>query len=202
MLITQLKPEKELTEIFSKAPVFIFRCHGCKEVYFPVEQVEKFLGSSEISSLHITGDVTVDYICNREFASRYTEKYQSEIKNSRAVVVFSCGVGVQTIADVLAETGIKNFAGCDTFYINGFQGMTARQFNCNLCGECYLNFTGGICPLTSCSKSLLNGPCGGAKDGKCEVSKGMDCGWEKIYNKLVKSGKIDTETVRIRNYSK
>ena len=67
MLITQVKPEEELIKFFANAPLFIFKCSGCKEVYFPVEQIKKFLGSTEISSLHVTGDITADYICNYEF---------------------------------------------------------------------------------------------------------------------------------------
>ena len=72
------------------------------------------------------------------------------------------------------------------------------------CGECYLNYTGGICPITACSKSLINGQCGGSKNGKCEVNKDMDCGWERIYRKLEKLDRLETlkyET-KVRDYAK
>ncbi|HCJ67524.1 MAG TPA: 5,10-methylene tetrahydromethanopterin reductase, partial [Elusimicrobia bacterium] len=67
-------------------------------------------------------------------------------------------------------TSHQIYPGCDTLYLNGFQGLTPFNFDCAQCGQCFLNYTGGICPLTSCAKSLLNGPCGGAKNGKCEVA--------------------------------
>lgn len=80
---------------------------------------------------------------------------------------------------------------CDTLYLNGFQGLAVQDFNCNQCGECYLNYTGGICPVTNCSKGLLNGPCGGAKDEKCEINSEADCAWILIYKRLKKLGKLD-----------
>ena len=64
-------------------------------------------------------------------------------------------------------------------------------FKCDQCGECYLNLTGGICPITACSKSLVNGQCGGSKNGKCEVDSEMECGWERIYRRLKEIGRLD-----------
>ncbi|MBC7344248.1 MAG: methylenetetrahydrofolate reductase C-terminal domain-containing protein, partial [Clostridia bacterium] len=75
---------------------------------------------------------------------------------------------------------------------------------CQECGECLLEYTGGICPLTSCTKGLLNGPCGGARDGKCEVDRERDCGWEKIYLRLKKLGRLDLlkQFIAPKDYSK
>ena len=73
----------------------------------------------------------------------------------------------------------------------GFQGVTPLEYDCGQCGECYLNLTGGICPITACSKSLVNGPCGGTKNGKCEVNPEMDCGWERIIQRLKAQGRLD-----------
>ena len=111
------------------------------------------------------------------------------------------GVGVQTVAAFLEDK--KVYAGCDTLPLPGFQGVTPLEFDCGRCGECYLNDTGGICPITACSKSLVNGQCGGSKNGKCEVDKDMDCGWERIYRKLEKLNKLDTlkHPVRVRNFN-
>ena len=72
-----------------------------------------------------------------------------------------------------------------------FQGVTPLEYKCDQCGECYLNLTGGICPITACSKSLVNGQCGGCKDGKCEVDSEMECGWERIYRRLAQIGRLD-----------
>ena len=108
---------------------------------------------------------------------------------SDLVLVFSCGVGVQTISEYLDDK--KVCAACDTYPVPGFQGVTPLEYKCDQCGECYLNLTGGICPITACSKSLVNGQCGGSKNGKCEVDSDMECGWERIYRRLKEIGRLD-----------
>ncbi len=92
---------------------------------------------------------------------------------------------------------------CDTYPLPGFQGVTPLEYDCDQCGECYLNITGGICPITACSKSLVNGPCGGTKNGKCEVDGDMECGWERIYRRLAQLGRQDALKcpVQVRNYA-
>ena len=199
MLITKLKNKEELLASLEKKP-FIIKCFGCKEVYFPEDEIEQLLKENESK---ITGVVRLDYLCREEFSKRYLERYSQEIKNSSAVIVFSCGVGVQVIAKLCPEKEV--LAGCDTYYLDGFQGLSVQDLNCEQCGECYLNYTGGICPLTACSKGLLNGQCGGAKNGKCEVSPEMNCGWELIYKRLqiLKLENVTKESkVLIRNYKR
>ena len=83
--------------------------------------------------------------------------------------------------------------------------MALTKKNCDACAQCYLNITGGICPIVDCSKSLVNGQCGGAKNGKCEVDSNKDCAWEKIYRRLEKQGRLEeflTQPVQLRDYSK
>ncbi len=111
-------------------------------------------------------------------------------------------MGTQVVSSLLENKII--YTGCDTLYLNGFQGLTSQEFDCNQCGQCYLNYTGGICPLTNCAKSLLNGPCGGAKDGKCEVNPETDCAWILIYKRLEKIGKLNMlkKNSLLRDYSK
>ena len=199
MLITKLKNKENIFSFLDKKP-FVIKCFGCKEVYFPEDEIEQLIKENENK---ITGVARLDYLCREEFSKLYLERYTSGIKDSDAIIVFSCGVGVQVIAKLCQEKEV--FAGCDTFYLDGFQGLAVQNVNCEQCGECYLNYTGGICPLTACSKGLLNGSCGGAKNGKCEVSVEMDCGWELIYKRLknLKHEKILKESkVLIRDYKK
>ena len=124
-----------------------------------------------------------------------------KINDADTVLVFSCGVGVQTVAEFLADK--KSMRRLRYPPLPGFQGVTPLEFDCGQCGECYLNYTGGICPITACSKSLVNGQCGGSKNGKCEVDKNMDCGWERIYRKLEKLNRLDTLNypTKVRNYN-
>ncbi len=104
-------------------------------------------------------------------------------------LVLACGQGIHTVID--ATDGGHVHPGCDTI----FGGETISEDfiteYCSLCGDCIVEHTGGLCPVTLCAKSLLNGPCGGASEGKCEISKDRDCGWHLIYERLKKLGKLD-----------
>jgi len=117
------------------------------------------------------------------------EEHGKEAREADSFLVLACGQGVHTVMD--AADGAEVHPGCDTI----FGGETTRddfiQEFCSLCGECIIDSTGGLCPLTLCSKGLLNGPCGGANDGKCEVSPDRDCGWILIYERLKKLDQLD-----------
>ena len=199
MLITKLKAKEDI-EALVTGKAFIVNCHGCKEVSFPEEEA-KDLQKELCDSGKVTGILTTDYICNPENMKLRLEKHRKEIDAADTVLVFSCGVGVQSVAEYFEDK--KVCAGCDTIALPGFQGVTPLEYKCDQCGECYLNITGGICPLTACSKSLVNGQCGGAKDGKCEVDPDMECGWERIYQRLKKLGRLDLlkVPVQLRNYA-
>jgi len=199
MLITELKAtETILSELTGK--VFVINCHGCREIRFPEAEAEAFQRDLIAGGL-VTGVITTDYICNPENLTLRLAKYESEIAAADVLLVFSCGVGVQTVAE--KYPGKKVVAACDTYALPGYQGVTPLEVDCKQCGECFLNLTGGICPLTACSKSLVNGQCGGAKNGKCEVDPNMECGWERIYQRLKKIGRLDALKcpVQLRNYA-
>ena len=199
MLITELKAKETILSLES-GKVFIINCHGCKEIRFPEAEAEA-LQKEMVETGKVTGIFTTDYICNAENLAIRLQKYQAAIDAADAVLVFSCGVGVQTVAEYLGNK--KVFACCDTYALPGFQGVTPLEYDCRQCGECYLNITGGICPITACSKSLVNGQCGGAKNGKCEVDPNMECGWERIYQRLKAVGRLDVLKcpVQLRNYA-
>ena len=199
MLITELKA-KEVIESLASGKVFIINCHGCREIRFPEKEADE-LQKELVEAGKVTGILTTDYICNAENLKLRLEKYADAIEAAEAVLVFSCGVGVQTVSDYLE--GKRVYACCDTYALPGFQGVTPLEHDCDQCGECFLNITGGICPITACSKSLINGQCGGAKNGKCEVDPNMECGWERIYQKLKAIGRLDAMKcpVQIRNYA-
>ena len=199
MLITKLKA-KEAIDALVTGKVFIINCHGCKEVSFPEEEA-KALQKEMAETGKVTGILTTDYICNPENLKLRLDMHKAEIDAADMVLVFSCGVGVQTVAEYLENK--KVCAACDTYPLPGYQGVTPLEHKCDQCGECFLNITGGICPLTACSKSLVNGQCGGAKAGKCEVDPDMECGWERIYRRLKQVGRLDVLKcpVQIRNYA-
>lgn len=199
MLITQLK-EKEVIASLVKGKVFIVNCQGCKEVRFPEKEAIE-LQKEMMAEGKVTGIITTDYICNPDNMKLRLEKYADAIAAADMILVFSCGVGVQTIAEYFEDK--KVCAACDTYPMPGFQGVTPLEYDCDQCGECYLNITGGICPITACSKSLVNGQCGGSKNGKCEVDSEMECGWERIYRRLEMLGRLDVLKcpTQVRNYA-
>ncbi len=199
MLITELKSKDTILSLI-QGKVFIINCHGCKEVHFPEQEADE-LQKELMAGGNVTGIFTTDYICNPENLKLRLEKYAKAIDEADTVLVFSCGVGVQTVAGYL--DGKRVCAACDTYALPGFQGVTPLEYDCKQCGQCYLNLTGGICPITACSKSLINGQCGGAKNGKCEVDPNMDCGWERIIRRLTQIDRLDVLKcpIQVRNYA-
>ena len=200
MLITELKAKETILSLIT-GMVFIINCHGCKEIHIPEKEAEE-LQKELAETGNVTGIITTDYICTPENMKLRLAKHAAAIEAADTVLVFSSGVGVQTVSEYLDNKRVC--AACDTYALPGYQGVTPLEHDCKQCGECFLNLTGGICPMTACSKSLVNGQCGGAKDGKCEVDPSMECGWERIYQKLKKLGRLDVLKcpIQLRDYAK
>ena len=199
MLITELKNQDVLKSQL-KGKVFVLVCHGCKEVYFPEHEADALIKVLTEEGI-VTDTFTTDYICNVENLTVRLAKHAAAIEAADTILVLSCGVGVQTVAEQYPCKRV--IPGCNTYRLPGFQGVTPLQHDCKQCGECFLNLTGGICPLTACSKSLVNGQCGGAKNGMCEVDPSMECGWERIQKRLAQVGRLDALKcpIQIRNYA-
>ena len=199
MLITELK-NQETIQAQVQGKVFALLCHGCSEIRFPEKEADELVKELAAAGV-LTGSFVTDYICNEENLQLRLRGHMASIEAADTILVLSCGVGVQTVAALFEDKRV--IAGCDTYRLPGFQGVTPLEHDCKQCGQCYLNLTGGICPITACSKSLINGQCGGAKDGKCEVDPSMECGWERIYQKLKKLGRLDVLKcpIQVRNYA-
>ena len=180
MLIARLKAPEEIRHL-AGSKIVALRCKGCDEVCSPGAE-----SSGLLESLSPGGAAPVvlsaDIVCNPENVHLFLEKHKDLIGPADALLVLSCGVGVQTVAGML--DGKPVLAACDTYPLPGHQGLAPLEYDCALCGKCHLNDTGGICPITSCAKGLLNGQCGGAKNGMCEVDTDRECGWELIYRRL------------------
>jgi hypothetical protein len=112
-----------------------------------------------------------------------------QTQKADSYVVLACGQGIHTVID--ATDGAMVHPGCDTIFGGETVSDTQIEEFCSLCGQCVIEFTGGLCPMTLCAKSLLNGPCGGAENGKCEVDAQRDCGWIVIYERLKKLNRLD-----------
>ena len=199
MLITELKNKETILSLL-EGKVFVIVCHGCREIHFPEHEADALLAEL-VAGGNVTGSITTDYICNVDNLKLRLQRHAAAIDSADTLLVLSCGVGVQTVAGLYPAKRV--IAGCDTYALPGFQGVTPLEYDCRQCGECYLNLTGGICPITACSKSLVNGQCGGAKNGKCEVDPNMECGWERIQRRLAQIGRLDVLKcpVQVRNYA-
>ncbi len=117
------------------------------------------------------------------------EDHRAETEQADSFLILACGQGIHTVLD--ATEGGMVHPGCDTIFGGETVNDNLITEYCSLCGECIVEHTGGLCPVTLCAKSLLNGPCGGATDGKCEVDRNRDCGWQLIYDRLKDLGRLE-----------
>jgi len=185
---------KKLAEVVSAcdpaARVLIIGCNGCPigmETGGP-QQLEKAAEALRKAGKTIIGQIMIDMVCNKALVGIRLGRRATAVRSADAIVIYSCGVGVQSVANMTMKPVVP---GLNTISVGGLQGLWPSKERCGQCGDCLLAYTGGICPITACSKSLVNGTCGGTKDGKCEVSPNKDCGWYLIYERLKKLGRLD-----------
>ena len=196
-----LKPWGELAGLLEdKDNLFVIACNKCFKAFETMEESEcdKVVALADGLDKTITGVTKVDFLCNQNQANKTLQLPEG----TENVIVLSCGLGVQTAA---AMVDVPVYSASNTIRRDGQHGMALTKKACDACAQCYLGITGGICPVADCSKSLLNGQCGGAKDGKCEVSPDKDCAWEKIQQRLEAQGRLGeltAQTVQVRDYSK
>lgn len=205
MLVSELKPWEEiLGYLDGESKVFIVGCKGCAEVCQTggEAQVLEMKQKLEQQGKTVTGYTVVDFLCDRALVKLRLRALEEEVMAADSLLVMTCGVGVQATAAVVNKVA---HPACNTMNLGGARGEWRGSERCRECGDCLLDVTGGICPLTACSKGLINGPCGGAKDGKCEVEPDVrDCGWHLIYQRLKKLNRLDKmkTIVAPKNYSK
>jgi len=203
----RLKGEKEIREILEGIPgIFVLWCRKCYKEFNSEDEPEcgRLRTIIENSDTRITGCEPVDFLCNNHL----TGKILQGLDGNEPVAVISCGLGIQFVASECAVRKRRVIALADSIpqsgnatSITGYHGIALTEEKCAACGQCYLEKTGGICPVVDCAKSLLNGPCGGAnKDGKCEVNKELPCAWVEIYKRLESQKRGFADTIEIRNY--
>lgn len=199
----KLKSNDELLSLLAdKDNLFVIACNKCFKEFETVEEPDcgEFVKLAEENGKTITGTAKVDFLCNK---TQTEKKLQDMIpEGTDNVIVISCGLGIQTVADL---AGKPVYAASNTLNYTGHHGMALTKKSCDACAQCYLNITGGVCPIVDCSKSLVNGQCGGAKNGKCEVDPNKDCAWEKIHQKLAAQGRLEefkNQPIQLRDYSK
>ncbi len=197
MILSEQKPFEEiLGYLEGENSVFILGCNGCAQSSGSggPEQVAEMKQKLEEAGKKVTGTKVIDFLCEKALVKSGLRGKVDEVAAADSILVMTCGIGVQAVA---ASVNRVCHPSCNTVNLGGSRGEWKGTERCYECDQCLLDYTGGICPLTACSKSLVSGACGGASNGKCELSPDKDCGWELIYNRLKAKGQLDKLQVSI-----
>jgi ferredoxin len=197
MIVAQQKSLDEMKGLIGDADrILVVGCGTCVTVCFAGGAREAAIVAAALRMStkldgrgRQVGDVTVQRQCEWE----YLDEIADQVKQTDLILSLGCGIGVQAIAEHFPGTWV--IPGLNTSFLGlpTEQGVWAER--CAACGDCILGVTGGICPIARCSKSLLNGPCGGSEDGHCEVNPDIPCAWQLIYDRLNSLGKLDLLTM-------
>jgi len=195
MIVAEQKPFKEIAaSVLAYKNVLVLGCGTCVTVCMAGGEKEVGVLSKQLKlnarqnnqNVNIQ-EYTITRQCDREFFDDATAK---KIKDADIVLSLGCGVGVQYMVELFPDTIVRPGLNTKFFGANLQQGVWGER--CAGCGECVLDKFEGVCPIARCSKSLLNGPCGGSEDGMCEVDpENTECGWQLIYDRLNRLGKLN-----------
>jgi hypothetical protein len=178
-----LKGYKKVLVLGCRTCVAVCMAGGDKEVELLGSQL-RIAAKKDGEDLEIVED-SVERQCDRE----YIEPLREKVEQCDAVLSMACGCGVQFMAELYSDKPVLPAINTDFIGVTEATGVWTER--CAQCGNCVLHMTGGICPIARCSKTLLNGPCGGSQDGKCEIAPDVDCGWQLIYDRMARLGQLD-----------
>jgi ferredoxin len=205
MIVADRKPFEEIKEkVKDYQKLLILGCGTCVSVCHAGGEKEVELLATELRMANKLegknveiGELTIERQCDKEFIEPIVEK----AREYDAILSMACGAGVQFVAEMLESIPIIPALNTRFIGVAAEEGIFAER--CRACGNCVLADYGGICPMTMCAKSLVNGPCGGYKNGKCETSSERNCAWIMIYERLTKQGKLDRmrEISALKDYS-
>ncbi len=193
MIVADIKPLTEIKEMLKNyRRILVLGCGTCVAVCLTggKRQVELLASAlrmikKEEEKDFIIGEKTIARQCE----PRFIDQIKDEVASYEVILSMGCGAGVQEIIDRLGTISV--LPAMNTMFIGSADGNGNFLEMCAACGDCILFFTGGICPLARCPKGLLNGPCGGTKNGKCEVSSDIPCAWVLIYERMKELGRLD-----------
>ncbi|RNC67490.1 MAG: 5,10-methylenetetrahydrofolate reductase [Desulfuromonadales bacterium] len=184
MIVSKQKPFLDiLTALETASRVFLIGCAKCATVCKSGGEEQLWQMQEELTAAgkDVTGSVVIDEACHMLRVQRDLRAKGEMVTSADALLVLACGAGVQSVS---AGSDKSTVAGLDTLFLGNIRRFGQFEQRCSLCGECRLNETAGICPVTLCPKGLLNGPCGGMDEGRCEVNTDAECAWYQIYSRL------------------
>ena len=191
MIVAEQKPVDEIKGFLDGTKkVLVLGCGTCVTVCLAGGEREVAALSS---LLRITGLDIAENTIERQCDAEFYETVKESIEQADVVLSMACGVGVQMLGRMFPDKPV--YPALNTKFMGTNDGAGRWSENCLACGDCKLGKFGGVCPVTRCSKSLLNGPCGGSSEGKCEVDPDtIECGWQLIHDRLKEIGQLDTLT--------
>jgi ferredoxin len=191
MIIGEQKPLEEIQGLLSDAEkVLVVGCGTCVTVCFAGGSREAQILSSSLrmsSKLNDQPQDVSDVTVQRQCEWEYLDEIEKEVTEADIILSLACGIGVQAMAKHFPEKWVV--PGLNTTFLGIPSEQGVWEERCAACGDCVLGLTGGICPIARCSKTLLNGPCGGSEAGHCEIDPDTPCAWQLIYDRLVAMGK-------------
>ena len=185
MVISDKKPIQEILGFLEGSEkVVLVGCNQCAATCKTggEPELQAMKEELEANGKTVLGCKVIDPCCNLLQCKKDLKAVKEELKEADAILSLACGDGTQTI--VKNTKSMPVYPANNTLFIGEVERVGQFEEACKACGECELGWTGGICPVTMCAKGLINGACGGTKDGKCEISHENDCAWIKIYERL------------------
>jgi len=193
MIKAEQKPIAEIKDLIAPyEKVLILGCGTCVTISFAggEKEVGLLASSLRIASAMAGQDKTfAEATVQRQCEWEFIDEVADQINRADAVLSLACGIGVQALAERYPDKVI--LPGVNTTFLGMAVEHGVLVERCRACGDCVLGLTAGVCPIARCAKSLLNGPCGGSQNGKCEVDPELDCAWQLIYDRLSRLGQLD-----------
>ncbi len=193
MIIAERKPFDQILDMLKEpSKIALVGCKGCVTVCAAGGRKEVGILAAELKLAYRAKgheveveEITVERQCDKE----YIEPIFDTVERNDVVLSMACGAGVQFMAETYPAKHVLPALNTNFIGVNHKGGIWTER--CQACGNCKLHLTGGICPVARCSKSLMNGPCGGSVHGKCEIDPDVECGWQLIIDNLKAQGELD-----------
>lgn len=206
MIVAEVKPIEEIKKMLNNyKKVLILGCGSCVTVCLTGGRKQVELLALALRTMKKTEgeEITIgERIIPRQCEPKFVDQIIEEASKYDVILSMACGAGVQGIVDRIKLPPV--LPAMNTTFLGMSDGEGNFDEVCAACGDCLISLTGGICPVARCPKGLLNGPCGGTKNGKCEVSQEIPCAWVMIYDRMKELGKLDElkKPIRAKDWSK